>query len=285
MSAATALTSQLSALKAKMTSPETAAALTGKPNSAKLIIEDLREVKTTAPVNSAAAGTGSALSSLTQTVKATASEVLTAGAASAGAVASSLTTRIFSVQFNPSSFDIYATSLEVSKFDTVRGEDGKQREYVESAVAPTVEMSVELIFDHVTIADAFMVDKLRQGVVTTAVTAASAIANKGAKVNTVRTEVEGLIGALRNAHTRNITFTWADFSFKGILKDVAAEYTMFSVEGRPIRARVMLRIQQEQKEAVKESWKNDFKAAFGASAVSSAASKLRSATNLINIGL
>ena len=75
MSAATALTSQLSALKAKMTSPETAAALTGKPNSAKLIIEDLREVKTTAPVNSAAAGTGSALSSLTQTVKATASEV------------------------------------------------------------------------------------------------------------------------------------------------------------------------------------------------------------------
>ena len=264
MSAATALTSQLSALKAKMTSPETAAALTGKPNSAKLIIEDLREVKTTAPVNSAAAGTGSALSSLTQTVKATASEVLTAGAASAGAV---------------------ATSLEVSKFDTVRGEDGKQREYVESAVAPTVEMSVELIFDHVTIADAFMVDKLRQGVVTTAVTAASAIANKGAKVNTVRTEVEGLIGALRNAHTRNITFTWADFSFKGILKDVAAEYTMFSVEGRPIRARVMLRIQQEQEEAVKESWKNDFKAAFGASAVSSAASKLRSATNLINIGL
>ncbi|MEF2795699.1 MAG: hypothetical protein U0N62_09510, partial [Hydrogeniiclostridium sp.] len=112
MSAATALTSQLSALKAKMTSPETAAALTGKPNSAKLIIEDLREVKTTAPVNSAAAGTGSALSSLTQTVKATASEVLTAGAASAGAVASSPTTRIFSVQFNPSSFDIYATSLE-----------------------------------------------------------------------------------------------------------------------------------------------------------------------------
>lgn len=279
-----AILSELGTLKSKLTASDSLNALAGNPNTAKLTIEDRRAQKTEEPVNPAASGAAAGASALTQAVLESASEALAEGAPSAASAASSPTTRIFSVQFNPSSFDIYATSLDVQKLNTVRDEDGSQRAFTDSAVAPTVEMSVELIFDHVTISDAFMVDKLRQGVFNTGLNAIASLAG-GKPVYTVRTEVEGLIGALRNSHTRTVTFTWADFSFKGTLKDVAAEYTMFSPEGRPIRAKVMLRIRQEQSDESRAAWKSDFVTAFSPAGATSLADKVRSATNLINIGL
>ncbi len=279
-----AILSELGTLKSKLTATDSLNALAGNPNTAKLTIEDRRAQKTEEPVNPAASGAAAGASALTQAVLESASEALAGGAPSAASAASSPTTRIFSVQFNPSSFDIYATSLDVQKLNTVRDEDGSQRAFTDSAVAPTVEMSVELVFDHVTIADAFMVDKLRQGVFNTGINAIASLSGKK-PVYTVRTEVEGLIGALRNSHTRTVTFTWADFSFKGTLKDVAAEYTMFSLEGRPIRAKVMLRIRQEQSDESRAAWKSDFVTAFSPAGATSLADKVRSATNLINIGL
>ena len=170
-----AILSELGTLKSKLTATDSLNALAGNPNTAKLTIEDRRAQKTEEPVNPAASGAAAGASALTQAVLESASEALAGGAPSAASAASSPTTRIFSVQFNPSSFDIYATSLDVQKLNTVRDEDGSQRAFTDSAVAPTVEMSVELIFDHVTIADAFMVDKLRQGVFNTGINAIASL--------------------------------------------------------------------------------------------------------------
>lgn len=233
---------------------------------------------------SAAAGAASALSSAAASA---ASQALAGGAAAAaGGNKAPAVKRAFSVQFNPSTLELYANSFDVSKHGAIRDpQTGSQKELVDCVVASSVDLTVTLIFDHVTITDAFMVDKLRQGTVNTVVSIGKTLKAKQTAKPTVQTEVEGLIGALRNSRTRTITFAWADFSFTGSLNDVSAEYTMFSVEGRPIRANVTLRIRQDLKEEFIKQWQDEFKAAFGSSAVEGKADKVRSATNLLNIGL
>ncbi len=268
-----ALTAQLAALKTKYLSADTGNALLGNPDQAKIVIFDRRKV-------GAAAGSQ-------PSVSAAAAKAIAAAKAPAASSAPPLgVERVFSVQFNPSSLSVYATTLEIGKRNALRDPgDGTQHEHADSVVAPTVEMCVDLIFDHVQIADAFMADKLRLGLVNTVAAVASAAANKGKKVNTVQTEVEGLIAALRDDRTRGIAFVWADFVFRGKLKSVSADYTMFSTSGRPIRAKVSLRLMQTQTEIARASWKKEFEEAFGVTAASSLASKARAAANLINIGL
>ncbi len=267
------LTAQLAALKTKYLSEDSGRALLGSPNQAKIVIFDRRKV-------GAAAGSQPAVS-------AAAAKAIAAAKAPAASSAPPLgVERVFSVQFNPSSLSVYATTLEIGKRNTLRSpEDGTQHEHTDSVIAPTVEMSVDLIFDHVEVSDAFMADKLRLGLVNTVAAAASAIANKGKKVNTVKKEVEGLIAALRDNRTRSVAFVWADFVFRGKLKSVNADYTMFSTSGRPIRAKVSLRLMQTQTEVSRASWQKEFEEAFGAAAAASWADKARAATNVINIGL
>lgn len=274
------LQNQMGVLKGKLTSSDTTGALMGKANGARLIIWDSRQTGVGASAGSSGGGTGSSLSGLA----AAASSVLTGGTAAAQ-TSSSGVQRILAVQFNPSSLALYSNSIEVQRQNAVRDEQtGEQRVHVDSAVRPWVELSVDLIFDRVNNADAFMWDKLRQGV-------GGAVANginnaiKGSTPRTVQAEVEGLLAAIRNSHTRETAFAWGDFYFRGHLRDMASEYTMFSVAGRPIRARVSLRIRQEQTQTSMDSWIRDFQTAFGASPATGAVNALRSAKNLINIGI
>lgn len=188
----------------------------------------------------------------------------------------------FQVQFNPSELQIYATNLKVDKADT-RTIDDNNRALSDSALSSTVELTVNLIFDHVNIYDAFMMDKV--GLSATGLTnAASAIASAAGKTWTVQTEVEGLISALRNKYTRSITFMWANFSFVGVLRNVNAQYTMFSVSGRPIRAKVMLRLRQEINTKTLNSWQDDFDKAFGGD-TTNLVSFEQNISSLINVDL
>ncbi len=264
------LAGEFANMKQNLTSADTKNSLTGNIDTARLIIKDCR-----------LANSNSLNSSM---VASRTSQVLSGGLNSLVTDTLADTDKIFKVQFNPNKLSVYATSLDVNSSDTQREEDGEQRARPDSPIKPTVELTVNLIFDHVNNYDAFMWDKLRIGVGGAVAKAADALKN-GPKVYTVQTEVEGLVAALRNPYTRSITFSWADFSFTGQLKNVRASYTMFSVSGRPIRAQVLLRIRQKQDTQSLQNWYRDFDNAFGRSDSSSLTTKPQGFSNLVNLGL
>ena len=148
--------------------------------------------------------------------------------------------KVFTVQFNPSSLRLSGHSGGyVSKLDY----NAKDDEASVTPVDTTISLSVDLLFDSMEPQDAFMGDKVSssttsigKGIANAALTAA------GKKKKTVQRQVEGFIGAIRNEHTRLITFHWGDMSYSGVLRNVGVEYTMFNVTGEPVRAIVGLTI-------------------------------------------
>ncbi|MDR0853278.1 MAG: hypothetical protein LBN34_02810 [Clostridiales Family XIII bacterium] len=112
---------------------------------------------------------------------------------------------------------------------------------------PKIILTVPLIFDEVNISDAFTSEKIT---VPGSASMVKSVATAGAKAFggsewTVQPVVEGFLGALRNKNTRTVKFNWGEFEFRGWLKQFNSEYTMFSPSGNPIRAKVMMRIQND----------------------------------------
>lgn len=266
------LANEFTNLKDNITSADTKNSLTGNIDTARLIIKDCRLLTTNSLSN--------------EMVIRRASEVRSGGSDLVRDTLAADTDKIFKVQFNPNKLSLYATSLDINSSDTQAGEGGTQSSCPDTPVNPTVELTVNLIFDHVNNYDAFMWDKLRIGVGGAVAKAADALKN-GTKVYTVQTEVEGLVAALRNPYTRSITFSWADFSFTGQLKNVRASYTMFSVSGRPIRAQVLLRIRQKLDAQLLQNWYDDFNNAFNKEGINSSSltTMPQGFSNLINLGL
>ncbi len=196
------------------------------------------------------------------------------------------TVKLFTVQFNPSELKINATSPEVSHASLAQDSDTPPATTTPSV--PTVELSVKLIFDKMNIEDAFLFDKYSTFASAQAVTnlVTAGLKSKAGATWSVQPVVEGFIAALRNRYTRSITFAWSDFEFGGVLKTVGAEYTMFSPSGRPIRAEVSLRLQQEMFKQNIDSWKADFRNAFGANGgVNSLVTRGQKMGNLLNLNI
>lgn len=63
---------------------------------------------------------------------------------------------------------------------------------------------------------------------------------KQQKERTVRSQVEGLMAALRSEYKRKVRFIWGSLSYSGYLNTLQAEYTMFNPDGSPIRAEVQI---------------------------------------------
>lgn len=165
------------------------------------------------------------------------------------------TDKTFFVQFNPSSLQLHSSSTPQMHRNVV-GTNEDQNNSTDVVTAPRVELTVTLIFDKMNIYDAFMFDKFNSGASVTTVT--NAVTMLSGKTFTVQPYVEGLISALRNPYTQSMTFQWADFSFTGRLRQLQANYTMFSVSGRPIRAQVQLRLQQDLRSSEMTKWGNEF---------------------------
>ncbi len=153
--------------------------------------------------------------------------------------------KIFYVQFNPSELTLSGFGGGMStKTDYSEGtKDSKDpsKGITFERVGARIAMNVNLIFDKVDPQDAFMADKLNTS--TTAMLSGAAKAVKtaiGSKDNSVQTEVEGFMAALRSVYTRRITFYWGRLCYEGVLNRIAARYTMFNVNGQPIRAVVAL---------------------------------------------
>lgn len=203
------------------------------------------------------------------------------GAASAQQMAGAMNTdKTFFVQFNPSSLQMYSTNTPDPRRD-VSGTNDDQTTTNDVVSAPRVELTTTLIFDKMNIYDAFMFDKFNTGVSATTVTNIVTLA-KGATF-TVQPYVEGLISALRNPYTRSMTFQWADFSFTGRLHQLQANYKMFSVSGRPIRAEVQLRLRQDLDTQDMQRWKSQFNSMLAQK--SSMVTAGQKVSNLLNLSL
>lgn len=193
---------------------------------------------------------------------------------------------ILEVQYNPATITLQANAQPVP-FQYLQSniDSGIPAQNMRD---PAVVLTVDLIFDDMNPKDAFMFDKLRLSV-GDAVSAGGGIARavKG-KSYSVMPQTNGIVAALIRNNTRDVTFKWSDMSFTGELSEVSANYTMFSVSGRPVRSTVNLRItQQVSSIADSAKWNNAFDAAFGAKDESKTIGGRSAAErfgNLLNIG-
>ena len=111
-----------------------------------------------------------------------------------------------------------------------------------------IEMNIPLIFDKVDPQDAFYSDKFTlgqtsmvRGVAKLGIGAVQSIRGKDTS-KSVQPEVEAFTAIIRSNDKRLIRFVWGDMSYEGILNGVNAEYTMFNVNGEPVRATMNLRV-------------------------------------------
>lgn len=147
--------------------------------------------------------------------------------------------RDFTVQFNPSTLSFTGNSGDhISIMNIASGKDNAA-DKVRNNLVSALYMSVQLIFDSVTPADAFSGDRDTLSPVNAAKNIYSLVS--GGK-NDVQNRVEGFIGALNNSCTRTLDFNWGNLKYHGHLSRVDANYTMFAPDGRPIRATVDLRM-------------------------------------------
>lgn len=202
-------------------------------------------------------------------------------------------TKIYRLQFNPSSFQVYASSPSVSRTDAT----GKPNA-VDAAQSPGLTMSTSFIFDEMTTLDCFPGDKFDGGLLNPTSLVKNLVnagkqSGKNGKKNTVRPTTEAFLAALRNPFTRTLSFRWTDFVFTGELLSVGATYSMFNPQGEPVRAEVSMRIQQKINDTLLKSWYDAFDTVVGAkSAVSASgayvknlASKRQSLGSIFNVSL
>ncbi len=179
-------------------------------------------------------------------------------------------TRSLEVQFNPSTLRLngFAGDEDVSISEFSQGQGGSIRS---GSVGAQVELSFKLIFDHTSNTAAFQQDLLS---LMNASSLASAAGKKllnaitGKKANSVQVSVEAFIACLRNDKTRTICFEWGDMRYEGVLRQVNSNYTLFDMNGLPVRAEVgvnMYLAETEQdtlKDYSKGYWYKAYKAAF-----------------------
>lgn len=270
--------------------------LTGAVQKAYIAFEDERfktKEITVAPYKSRAAGLppGMELGKLAK-----AAEAITATSAKISDVMGGVLTgkmetidaqNVYEVKFNPSelSFQVHGGG-PVQKANEVPGSEGAiSHTWVE--MSPRIMLNVPLIFDDYERTDAFMLEKF-----TDITAAARTLVSEGARTVTgrtysVRPQVEGFVAAMRNKRLRSITFYWGQMAYSGMLEMVDATYTMFNMEGHPIRAKVTLSIlivdEKVQDGNLGDFWES-YKAVFEQNS-SSMGSAVQNIGNLVNLKL
>lgn len=189
---------------------------------------------------------------------------------------------VMQVQYNPSTLSLQANA-EAIPFTYLQ-------KNVDSGIPnqnlrpPMVVLAVELLFDAMNPADAFMMDKARLSAGAIASDIGGIVQNVKHGGYTVQPQTEGLVAALLRRDTRVVTFRWADMAFTGQIIEVRADYTMFSVSGKPIRSRVFMNIaQQVESDADVSYWDKALDHAFGGSASVNLKSAGQKVSNLLNL--
>ena len=197
------------------------------------------------------------------------------------------TGNVYVVKFNPSEMNFQAYGgMKVQRMNYGAGDDNQiKAEFVE--MKPRIMLNIPLVFDDLDRADAFMMEKFNStssGMNAAITGVASSLTGKQ---RSVRPQVEGFIAAVRNEKTRKMTFYWGNMIYKGVLENVSAEYTMFNMQGNPIRANVnlgLLLIDESIGDNNMGYWANSYEKLFAEDS-SSLGSAVQNVGNLVNLKL
>lgn len=169
-------------------------------------------------------------------------------------VADGLRTHVMQVQYNPSSLHIQANAEQIPFTFLQQNIDAGVPN--QNMRPPMVVLSVEMFFDAMNPADAFMFDKLRLSL-GSAVSDVAGVMKSKMGGYTVQKQTNGLVATVLRPKTKTVTFHWADMAFTGEVIEVEANYIMFSVSGKPIRSKVRMNISQKvESEADREYWRS-----------------------------
>lgn len=192
----------------------------------------------------------------------------------------------FEVQFNPSQVTFQGIGgLKVAK--TNYANDGKVAIQYQN-MNSHIQMNLQLLFEDYERTEAFMTEKFSDTTAMARTVVSGAVSDVTGKTHSVKPQVEGLIGALRNNYTRKIIFTWGKMQYTGNVTHVSAEYTMFSTDGNPIRAVVNLGIQcteENMKDNNMGQWQKSYQEVFGKGDLTNLGSSTQNVGNLLNINL
>ena len=192
----------------------------------------------------------------------------------------------FEVKFNPS--HITFQGIGGGKINKINNAAGGEVDMKYQRMNPRIQMNVQLLFDDYERTEAFMLEKFSD---TTAMVRTGVVGSASmitGRKKSVQTQVEGLIGAIRNDYTRKISFYWGMMKYQGIITNVSAEYTMFSTDGAPIRANVNLGILLVDDTITDNNmgqWRTSYQTVFGKDGITGAGSIMQNAGNLLNINL
>lgn len=204
------------------------------------------------------------------------------GATSAAMRGAGMQANVMQVQYNPTSLSIQANAEAIPFTYLQQNIDSGIPN--QSPRPPMVVLSVELIFDAMNPKDAFMAEKisLSTGGIVSSVAGVAQAAKGG---YTVQPQTDGLIAALMRSSTRVVTFRWADMAFTGQLIEVQAEYTMFSVSGKPVRSKVRMNIaQQVESDADIQYWNKVLDTTFSGNGEAGGKDMGQKLGNLLNLG-
>lgn len=168
--------------------------------------------------------------------------------------------KTFTVQFNPSNIRIISRGggmRPVSDFNA-NGESGGIKM---SGLKPYAEINISLMFDDCNNADAFMLDKFVLSPTTTVKNVASMVKASVQGEYTVRPQVEGFLGAMRNKYHRMVIFQWGNLRYWGVMNNIQGKYLMFNPSGEPVRAEVTITISSgstEKDSLYKEFWQERY---------------------------
>lgn len=191
---------------------------------------------------------------------------------------------VMQVQYNPSSLSIQANAESIPF--TYLQENIDNGIPNQNTRPPMVVLSVQLVFDAMNPKDAFMAEKYTSVSTGGIVSSASAVSKALNGGYTVQPQTDGLLAALLKPFTRLVTFRWADMAFTGQLIEVQAEYTMFSVSGKPIRSTVQMNIaQQVESKADIQYWDNALDQAIKDKSLEQGKGIDQTLGNLLNLNL
>ena len=197
----------------------------------------------------------------------------------------------FEVKFNPSQISFQAMGggkVEKRDYGVKDQKDSQNVQVTYQEMHPRIQMNLQLVFDDYERTQAFMLEKMTD-VTAMARTGISGIVNAATgRSYSVRSQVEGFVGALRNSRTRKVTFYWGKMKYHGDITHINAEYTMFSTDGNPIRANVNMGILLVDETLDYQSmgpWQYSYQKVFGRADETNLGNAVQNVGNIFNFNL